>query len=258
MEYCGQDNSRPRGRASGLRLGALAALSVFAVGLVACGGARTESDQRREEEMTRKRHEMVERQIARRGVRDERVLDAMRRVERDRFVPSGAVAHAYDDSPLRIGYGQTISQPYIVALMTEAIDPRAEDRVLEIGTGSGYQAAVLSLLVGHVYTMEIIEELGSEARDRLARLGYANVDVVIGDGYRGLPEHAPFDKIIVTAAPPTVPPALVDQLAEGGLMVLPVGDDLQTLVLLEKRDGKTQRRSIAPVRFVPMVHGDDD
>jgi protein-L-isoaspartate(D-aspartate) O-methyltransferase len=212
----------------------------------------------RADKMADKRRNMVEKQIEDRGIREPRVLDAMRRVERHLFVPQDAVAFAYDDAPLRIGYGQTISQPYIVALMTELIEPGPEDRVLEIGTGSGYQAAVLSLLVDSVYTIEIVEELGWTSEERLDRLGYGNVRVRVGDGYLGWPEEAPFDKIILTAAPPEVPQALVDQLADGGLMVLPVGTGYQELIVIEKRDGKTSQRRVAAVRFVPMVHGDDE
>jgi len=200
---------------------------------------------------------MVDSQIERRGIKDARVLEALRKVERHRFVPEGAIDHAYDDTPLRIGHGQTISQPYIVALMTEVLALDADDRVLEIGTGSGYQAAVLSLLVADVYSIEIIEALGEEARERLHALGYDNVHVRVGDGYRGWPEHAPFDKIIVTAAPESIPPKLVEQLAEGGRMVLPVGGGYQELVLVEKRDGKISQRVVTAVRFVPMVHGDE-
>ena len=208
----------------------------------------------REGDMEEKRNRMVEDQIVRRGVKSPRVLDAMRSVERHRFVPEEALAHAYDDAPLRIGHGQTISQPYIVALMTELLELRADDRVLEIGTGSGYQAAVLSLLVAEVYSIEIVEPLGEIARARLDELGYDNVRVRIGDGYQGWPEHAPFDRIIVTAAPPEIPQKLVDQLADGGRMVLPVGDTHQTLKLLQRRGGAIEERTITAVRFVPMVH----
>jgi protein-L-isoaspartate(D-aspartate) O-methyltransferase len=165
------------------------------------------------------------------------------------------VNQAYEDYPLYIGNGQTISQPYIVALMTEILELDPEDRVLEIGTGSGYQAAVLGELVDSVFTIEIIEELGQTAAGRLKRLGYDNVYVRVGDGYKGWPGKAPFDAVIVTAAPETVPQALVDQLADGGRMVLPVGTGVQELVLIEKKDGKVVKRDITSVRFVPMVHG---
>ncbi|MDH4038844.1 MAG: protein-L-isoaspartate(D-aspartate) O-methyltransferase [Candidatus Krumholzibacteria bacterium] len=206
-----------------------------------------------DEEMTMKRKQMVEKQMERRGITDARVLEALRAVERHRFVPETAQEDAYEDYPLAIGFGQTISQPYIVALMTESIEPKPGDRVLEIGTGSGYQAAVLSLLVKDVYSIEIVEELGLAAAERLAQLGYDNVHVRVGDGYQGWPEHAPFDAIVVTAAPPEIPQALVDQLAEGGRMVIPVGTSYQELLMVEKKNGKVSRRVITVVRFVPMV-----
>ncbi len=207
----------------------------------------------REDEMTKKREQMVETQMQRRGIEDPRVLDAMRAVERHRFVPEAAQGDAYEDYPLTIGHGQTISQPYIVALMSESIDPQPDDRVLEIGTGSGYQAAVLSLLVKDVYTIEIVADLGNAAAERLDALGYKNVHVRIGDGYRGWPEEAPFDAIVVTAAPPEIPQALIEQLAEGGRMVIPVGTSHQELLMVEKKQGKVSKRVITVVRFVPMV-----
>jgi protein-L-isoaspartate(D-aspartate) O-methyltransferase len=208
------------------------------------------------ESMMEKRLKMVDEQIRNRGVKDSRVLAAMESVPRHEFVPKSLVNQAYDDHPLYIGGGQTISQPYIVALMTEILELEPRDRVLEIGTGSGYQAAVLSSLVDSVFTIEIIEELGTAAAGRMERLGYDNVSVRIGDGYRGWPEKAPFEAIIVTAAPEVVPPALVKQLAEGGRMALPVGTGVQELVLIEKKDGEIVQRNITGVRFVPMVHGD--
>jgi len=201
---------------------------------------------------------MVTDQIARRGVSDPRVLAAMREVPRHQFVPPADQAHAYDDSPLPIGHGQTISQPYIVALMTEIVRPRASDRALEIGTGSGYQSAVLSRLVGNVDTIEIVESLAREADRRLKDLGYANVTVRAGDGYAGWPERGPFDIIIVTAAPDHVPQPLVEQLARGGRMVIPVGSPYegQELRLIEKDDsGQVRTRQVAPVRFVPLTRG---
>lgn len=201
------------------------------------------------------RRAMVEWQLAGRGIHDERVLEAMRRVPRHELVPALLRDQAYRDTPLPIGHGQTISQPYIVAFMTQALEPRAGDRVLEIGTGSGYQAAVLAELVREVYTIEIVAPLGERARADLARLGYSNVHVRIGDGYEGWPEKAPFAAIIVTCAPEAVPQPLVDQLREGGRMVIPVGDPRagQQLYLLEKRGGQVVRRAILPVRFVPMT-----
>jgi protein-L-isoaspartate(D-aspartate) O-methyltransferase len=196
---------------------------------------------------------MVEEQIVARGVRDPRVLKALRKVPRHLFVPPAMQPAAYEDSALPIGLGQTISQPYVVAFMTEALELKPQDRVLEIGTGSGYQAAVLSLVVREVYSMEILEQLGREAEARLKQMGYANVRVRIGDGYRGWPEAAPFDAIIVAAAPPEVPPALVAQLGPGGRMVVPVGRYEQDLVRLRRTAKGLERESLLPVRFVPMV-----
>lgn len=208
---------------------------------------------------TREREEMVEFQVRARGIRDERVLAAMRKILRHLFVPKGFERAAYEDRPLPIGEGQTISQPYIVAHMTELVRPRPGDRALEIGTGSGYQAAVLSPLVDHVYTIEIVPELAERAAGVLAGLGYDNVTVRQGDGWAGWPQHAPFDVIVVTAAPDEVPPALLGQLAEGGRMVIPVGPvhAVQELRLIEKLEsGELRDRRIAPVRFVPMTGGD--
>jgi protein-L-isoaspartate(D-aspartate) O-methyltransferase len=198
---------------------------------------------------------MVDRQLRANGIADARVLAAMRKVPRHRFVPADQQAAAYADGPLPIGFGQTISQPYVVAFMTEVLALSPADVVLEIGTGSGYQAAVLGELAREVYTIEIVPELAERARATLAAGGYDHVHVRIGDGYRGWPERAPFAKIIVTAAPGEVPQALVDQLAVGGTMVLPVGprDGAQELRILKKTDrGVVSERSL-PVRFVPMV-----
>jgi protein-L-isoaspartate(D-aspartate) O-methyltransferase len=184
------------------------------------------------------------------------VMAVMGRVERHRFVREGLQSEAYDNRPLPIGHGQTISQPYIVALMTDLMQTKPGHRVLELGTGSGYQAAVLTELVREVYTMEIIEPLGKEAAERLAQLGYRNVQVKVADGYYGWPEHAPFDSIIVTAAASHVPPALVRQLKPGGRMVLPVGTSFLTqhLMLIEKQaDGSVMTRQILPVAFVPLT-----
>jgi protein-L-isoaspartate(D-aspartate) O-methyltransferase len=186
------------------------------------------------------------------------VRAALSKVERHRFVPGDQQALAYRNHPLPIGGGQTISQPYIVALSTDLIAPRPGQRVLEIGTGSGYQAAMLAQIVAQVYSVELLPALGKEAAQRLQALGYANVEVRIGDGYAGWPERAPFDAIVVTAAAPQVPQALLDQLKPGGRMVIPVGASLvaQELLLLEKRaDGSIQRRRVLPVRFVPLVPG---
>ena len=199
---------------------------------------------------------MVADQIAARGVKDPRVLDAMRAVPRHEFLPATLRGDAYVDSPLPIGSGQTISQPYIVALMTELARPTPADRVLEVGTGSGYQAAVISLLVSRVFSVELVDSLAASAAATLGRLGYANVTVRNGDGYLGWPEEAPFDIILVTAAPEEVPAALVAQLKPGGRLVVPVGPvaDVQDLKLIEKdAAGSVRTRSIIPVRFVPMV-----
>jgi len=187
---------------------------------------------------------------------DQRVMDAMGKVPRHRFVPPEMLAMAYENRPLPIGYGQTISQPYIVALMTELLDPKPGHKVLEVGTGSAYQAAVLAELVDHVYSIEIVASLARQAKERLAALGYANVTVREGDGYYGWKEHAPFDGIVVTAAAASVPPPLVQQLKPGGRMLIPVGAPFlaQNLVLVEKtRDGKVRTRQILPVQFVPLT-----
>lgn len=205
------------------------------------------------------RARMVETQIRARDVQNAAVLDAMRRVPRHLFVPDDERPFAYDDRPLPIGRGQTISQPYIVAYMTEALQAEPSHKVLEIGTGSGYQAAVLAEIVKQVYSIEIVPNLADSARRSLAQAGYRNVEVRTGDGYLGWPDHAPFDRIIVTAAPPEIPQALVDQLAVGGVMVVPVGTAYQEIVIITKTNtGVTQRRTIE-VRFVPMVslRGDD-
>jgi len=202
------------------------------------------------------RRRMVAEQIASRDVRDPRVLAAIGDVPRHLFVAPGYQSEAYEDSPLPIGYGQTISQPYIVALMTELARPRPGDRALEVGTGSGYQAAVLSRLVSHVYTIELVEPLGLAARERLKSLGYANVTVRVGDGYAGWPEMAPFDIIMVTAAPDHIPEPLIAQLKPRGRMVVPVGavSAVQELQLVEKDDaGRIRTTRMAPVRFVPLL-----
>jgi protein-L-isoaspartate(D-aspartate) O-methyltransferase len=189
-----------------------------------------------------------------RGIHEERVLAAMAKVPREEFVPEHLRAASYADQPLPIGYDQTISQPFIVGFMTEQLRPQPHDRVLEIGTGSGYQAAILAELVADVYSIEIIEPLAKTAEATLQRLGYKNVHVKVGDGYQGWPEHAPFDAVIVTCAPDHVPLALADQLKEGGRMIIPVGGPgHQELYLLEKEKGEMRQRSVSPVRFVPMT-----
>jgi protein-L-isoaspartate(D-aspartate) O-methyltransferase len=200
------------------------------------------------------RRRMVEEQLAGRGIKSHAVLEAMAAVPRHEFVPQNVRKFSYADEPLEIGYGQTISQPYIVAFMTEQLDPQPADRVLEIGTGSGYQAAILSRLVSEVYTIEIVEPLAKRAASDLKRLGYENVKVLAGDGYKGWPEHAPFDGIIVTCAPDHVPKPLVDQLRDGGRMIVPVGPPgMQELFLLRKRGTKVEQTAVLPVRFVPMT-----
>ena len=201
-----------------------------------------------------KRHKMVKEQIERRGIRDKLVLEAMRKVPRHLFVPDYLKDQAYIDSPLPIGNNQTISQPYIVAFMTEALKLKGDEKVLEIGTGSGYQAAVLAEIAKNVYTIEIIPSLGKRADEILKTLQYKNIHVEIGDGYRGLPDQAPFDAIMVTAAPEHIPQPLVDQLKIGGRMIVPVGDLYQELILITKQpDGSIKKKSVLPVRFVPMT-----
>jgi protein-L-isoaspartate(D-aspartate) O-methyltransferase len=235
-------------------LSTLVALSA----IMACVGAGGEEQRRPAENGSgtgriTERDRMVDTQIRARGVADERVLAAMRHVPRHRFVPGEHQARAYDDTPLPIGFDQTISQPYIVAYMSEVLDTRSTDRVLEIGTGSGYQAAVLGDLVREVYTIEIVEPLATRARETMAALGYTNINVRHGNGYLGWPEAAPFDRIIVTAAPDDLPKALVDQLATGGVMVVPVGRGEQIMTIVRKTERGVTTTETLPVRFVPMV-----
>lgn len=202
------------------------------------------------------RERMVAEQLAGAGrdISNTRVLEAMRKVPRHEFVPEEQRGYAYEDGPLPIGHGQTISQPYIVAFMSEALDPQPGQRVLEVGTGSGYQAAVLAAMGVEVYSVEIVQPLGEQAAEVLKRLGYERVHVRVGDGYLGWPEAAPFDAIIVTCAPDHVPAPLVEQLREGGRMIIPVGGrGVQELQLLEKTDGGLRRSGVLPVRFVPMT-----
>jgi protein-L-isoaspartate(D-aspartate) O-methyltransferase len=225
-----------------------AAAAVAAVNL-ACAPA----DARPGDLPERDRERMVRVQIEARGVKDPRVLKVMREVPRHLFVPEEQRAFAYEDRPLPIGHGQTISQPYVVAAMTELLDPKPGDTVLEIGTGSGYQAAVLAKLVSKVYSIEIVKPLAENAAKTLATLGYQNVEVKAGDGYRGWPDKAPFDGIIVTAAPEKVPQPLIDQLAVGGRMVIPVGDTIQELEVHVKTEKGIETRSVFQVRFVPMT-----
>ncbi len=227
---------------------------IFFWALLSCEGAN--SDRMRnavQMDFQSMKEKMVETQIRARGIKDERILHAMLRVDRHEFVP-GEVRHlAYADRPLPIGEGQTISQPYIVALMTELLELKKGDRVLEVGTGSGYQAAILAELVDHVYTIEIVDSLARSAEKILKRLGYTNIDVKIGDGYIGWEEFAPFDAIIVTAAPSHIPQPLVDQLKEGGRLVIPIGDYYQELKKITKVKGQINSQDIIPVVFVPMT-----
>ncbi len=233
----------------------------FAVGVLVFAGPTTRNPQpavQLGDPRVRERLEMVTKQIAAQGITDTATLRAMRTVPRHEFVPERYRDRAYGDHPLPIGYGQTISQPYIVAYMTEIIQPRPGMKVLEVGTGSGYQAAILAETGCEVYTIEIFRALATSAQERLQRLGYRSVKVRHGDGHFGWPEAAPFDAIVVTAAAGYVPPDLIGQLKPGGRMVIPVGSvyGVQNLILVEKdRDGKTYTRNLLPVRFVPMLSG---
>lgn len=199
------------------------------------------------------RKRMVERQIVARGVKDAKVIAAMKTVPRHLFVPAELRGKAYEDRPLSIGWEQTISQPYIVAFMTEQLGVKPGDRVLEIGTGSGYQAAVLAQIADSVFTIEIIPELAQKAQETLRELNYKNIIVRNGDGYHGWKEKAPFDAIIVTAAPPKIPPLLLEQLQNGGKMILPVGEYVQELVVVHKTERGMEMQNVLPVRFVPMT-----
>jgi protein-L-isoaspartate(D-aspartate) O-methyltransferase len=224
-------------------------LILVAIAAAGCGQTAAPAS-----DFTAERQRMVQQQLMPRGINDGRVLAAMAKVPREEFVPPDSREASYADGPLPIGYGQTISQPYIVAFMTEELRPKPSDRVLEIGTGSGYQAAILAELVKEVYTVEIVEPLAKNAETTLQRLGYKNVHVKVGDGYRGWPEYAPFDAITVTCAPDHVPQQLTDQLKDGGRMIIPVGGRFaQELYLLEKRNGQLKESAVLPVRFVPMV-----
>ena len=226
------------------------AVVTLCLGLTACSTAMPEMT---DDRWAAERRRMVEQQLRGRDIRSDAVLAAMERVPRHRFVPAGDESAAYADSPLPIGHGQTISQPYIVAFMTEALELSSGHKVLEIGTGSGYQAAVLGELAKDVYTIEIVDALAQRSRALLAELGYRNVHVRSGNGYLGWPEEAPFDRIIVTAAPDQIPPALIEQLKMDGLIAVPVGVGEQTLQVLRRTpDGLTLLKTL-PVRFVPMT-----
>jgi protein-L-isoaspartate(D-aspartate) O-methyltransferase len=235
-----------------VRAASWAAISLL---LVFCAGA-TENPKPEETGETgfeAARFRMVREDISRRGVSDPAVLGALRSVPRHRFMRESLAAQAYADRPLPIAHGQTISQPYIVALMTQLAELEPGDRVLEVGTGSGYQAAVIAEIVEQVYSIEILEELSRSATSLLGSLGYDNIRTRVGDGYRGWPEEAPFDAILVTAAPPQIPQPLIDQLAVGARLVIPVGRNFQELIVIERTaDGLRRHRSI-PVRFVPMT-----
>lgn len=228
-------------------------LGSLAVSLILAGAASAEDP------YAAVRERLVQQRVAGAGVTDSRVLDAIRTTPRHEFVPRNQRDRAYFDMALPIGNSQTISSPFIVALMTESLDPQPTDKVLEIGTGSGYQAAVLSPLVEHVYSIEIVDDLGVRAKETLQRLNYKNVSTRIGDGFLGWPDAAPFDKIIVTCSPESVPTPLVEQLREGGQMIIPVGERYQqTLYLMTKTDGKLVRQPLRPTLFVPMTGEAED
>jgi len=227
--------------------------SVMAFTTAVTAACTTAMPQTNDERWSAERQRMVDQQLRARDISDSRVLDAMRRVPRHLFVPEDDRASAYSDSPLSIGYGQTISQPYIVAFMSQALQLQKEHRVLEIGTGSGYQAAVLAELAGDVFSIEIVPQLADRAKETLRQLGYKNVQVRAGNGYAGWPEHAPFDRIIVTAAPDEVPPALVEQLKIDGLMAIPVGVGEQVLQVMRRTPAGMTILDTLPVRFVPMT-----
>ncbi len=233
----------------GATIGLALALAIEAI---ACGEPQMEQ-RMSQADWQAARAEMVRTQLRSRDITDERVLSAMSRVERHLFVPESERAASYEDGPVPIGHGQTISQPYIVAFMTQALEVGPDDRVLEIGTGSGYQAAILAELAKELYTIEIVPELGERARSLLKSLGYENAHVRIGNGYAGWPEHAPYDRIMVTAAPEEIPPALIEQLRVGGLMAIPVGVGYQELRILRRTESGMETLKTLPVRFVPMV-----
>lgn len=240
-------------RAGGVRMASSLAM-LLACGLLALTALSCNDSAGGDEAgLARAREAMVAEQIAARGVKDPRTLTALRRVQRHLFVPPGAQRQAYDDHPLPIGHGQTISQPYIVAFMTEALELRGGEKVLEVGTGSGYQAAVLAEIASAVHSIEIVTALAAESAARLSRLGYANVLVRAGDGYQGWPEAAPFDAIMVTAAAPRIPEPLKQQLRDGGRLVIPLGDDWQELVRVRRRGNRFEEQRLLPVRFVPMT-----
>jgi protein-L-isoaspartate(D-aspartate) O-methyltransferase len=234
-----------------------AGLMIALCGFIVLNAYCTRAENREREEDWTMGHTAMIAQIERHGIKNPRVIEAMTKVQRHKFIPEKylGLSDPYGDHPNPIGHNQTISQPYIVAYMTERIDPKPGDKVLEVGTGSGYQAAILAEVGADVYSIEIIPELAEHARKALAAEGYARVHVLTGDGYKGWPEHAPYDEIIVTCAPDDVPQALADQLKEGGRMIVPVGEGSQQLVILRKKAGKVEKEDDIPVVFVPMVHG---
>jgi len=238
-------------KSSGQIFFSLFLLNLFLSLVISC--THKNSETMAENQFVLKRNEMVKRQILARGVKDSLVINAMKNVPRHMFVLEKDHAFAYNDEARAIGHGQTISQPYIVAFMTEELHVKPGDRVLEIGTGSGYQAAVLSQIADTVFSIEIIEELAESAKHRIQNLEYKNIILKQGDGYLGWPEEAPFDAIIVTAAPSTIPPPLLEQLKVGGRMILPVGKYVQELVVISKNEGGHTMDSVLPVRFVPMT-----
>jgi protein-L-isoaspartate(D-aspartate) O-methyltransferase len=235
----------------------ICAYGLIAISLITaaslCNQAGKTMNDRDKDPYYEQRRQMVNVQLAARDITNTKVLDAMAKVPRHRFVPTQYRNESYNDCPLSIGLGQTISQPYIVALMTQLAHIDSTSKVLEIGTGSGYQAAVLAALVNHVYTIEIVEPLCCRAESTLTQLGYSNVSVRCGDGYRGWPEAAPFDAVIVTAAPDHIPQPLIDQLKIGGRMVIPVGVHNQELLLITKTENGSATKAVIPVRFVPMT-----
>ncbi len=242
------NESRPR---SSVLTAIVALLAVVAMVGMKLAMAPSQDDEAR---FARARQKMVRHDLRGRDITDAKVLEVMGRIPRERFVPPSQKRKAYADHPLPIGHKQTISQPYIVAVMTQVAKPKPESRALDVGTGSGYQAAVLAKLCKEVYSIEIVKPLAEEAKKRLAEMGYDNVTVRCGDGYRGWPEKAPFDVIIVAAAPDHVPQPLIDQLAPGGRLVIPVGNARQELILIEKQpDGTIRRTNVCGVRFVPMT-----
>lgn len=226
------------------------ALSLLSILLLLSNFSIYEDD---ENTYTQQRFEMVEYQLISRGIQDSKIIQAMLRVPRHKFVPQGLRKLAYSDNPLPIGMDQTISQPYIVALMTELLKLKGSEKVLEVGTGSGYQAAILADIGSEVFTIEILESLSERAQEILKSLGYSNINFKIGDGYGGWPEHAPFDAIIVTAASEHIPEPLIEQLKENGRMVIPIGDLYQELLLITKTDKGIEKKTVTPVRFVPMT-----